>query len=108
MFGITTNLRAADTQCQLLAAQPKRYQGSTSVSQSHRQEVQRALSKKMWICIFAVSEISILFRIPFNRIALRKAKIPFIPIALRKAKIVYNFSLSECNRVKLLKKNENL
>ena len=27
----------------------------------------------------------------------------FNPIALRKAKIVYNFGLSECNRVKVLK-----
>ena len=29
-------------------------------------------------------------------------KIPFNPIALRKAKIAYNSGLSECNRVKLL------
>ena len=28
-------------------------------------------------------------------------KIFFNPIALRKAKIVYNFGLSECNRVKI-------
>ena len=27
----------------------------------------------------------------------------FNPIALRKAKIVYNFGLSECNRVKVVK-----
>ena len=29
----------------------------------------------------------------------------FNPIALRKAKIVYNFGLSECNRVKVLRQN---
>ena len=34
-------------------------------------------------------------------------KLPSInPIALRKAKIVYNFGLSECNRVKKEGKNE--
>ena len=27
----------------------------------------------------------------------------FNPIALRKAKIIYNFGLSECNRVRLLR-----
>ena len=30
------------------------------------------------------------------------------PIALRKAKIVYNFGLSECNRVKIENENNNM
>ena len=36
-----------------------------------------------------------------NPIARRKSpKLYLYPIALRKAKLVYNFGLSECNRVK--------
>ena len=32
--------------------------------------------------------------------ALKRKNLPLNPIALRKDKIVYNFGLSECNRVK--------
>ena len=32
----------------------------------------------------------------------------FNPIALRQAKIVYNFGLSECNRVKVSDENQNI
>ena len=43
----------------------------------------------------------------FNkRISPRRANSFFNPAALRKAKIVYNFGLSECNRVKELIPNE--
>ena len=40
---------------------------------------------------------------PFEKISRKHGSVPIhlIPIALRKAKIVYNFGLSECNKVQL-------
>ena len=50
-----------------------------------------------------------MFEVRHSAVSEKKKILNFNPIALRKAKTVYNFGLSECNRVKfvLFKNNKD-
>ena len=63
-----------------------------------------AFARLLFVCTDKTQSISLVIRVIKQAFSLNNCKIwihlGFNPTALRKAKIVYNFGLSECNRVK--------
>ena len=54
------------------------------------------------LSIVTIRKLDQMFMLPMSTTMQENKPEVFNPIALRKAKIIYNFGLSECNRVKLL------